>query len=240
MCQRGVDSVDGVLTRGAGVAYRVAMPTSSASRSASRRRSPRVSGEEREQAILDTLRRLLAEHGLREIAVDDLAGGAGISRPTFYFYFASKEAALLALLEGLVEEAQRAQGDAREMLAHDRIGAWRLALGAAYGTWMANRDVIRAAAAARTSNPEVAALWTRLLEWYVQRTADAIEAERVRGAAPPGLPARDLAVCLNRMSERIYETTLGHDEPTVDDDRVLDSLLDVWLRAIYGTPPTES
>lgn len=202
----------------------------------SRRRRGRVSGEEREHAILATLQRLLADQPLSSISVDDLATGAGISRPTFYFYFASKEAALLALLHELVEEARAAQSEAPELLDSDREGAWRLALGASYSTWIANRDVIRAAAEARTTNPEIAELWTTLLGGFVDQTAEVIEAERQRGAAPAGIPAYDLAVCLNRMNERIFETTLGDDEPTIDEDRVLDSILAVWLRAIYGSP----
>src|SRR6476469_5123050 len=90
-----------------------------ASRAASRaipasrgRRSPRVSGEERERAILETLERLLGERSLHEISVDDVARGAGISRPTFYFYFASKEAVLLSLFERMVGEADARRGDA--------------------------------------------------------------------------------------------------------------------------------
>lgn len=212
------------------------MSASSSPTSAARRRRTRVSGEERERSILTTLERLLAERSIQDISVDELAAGAGISRPTFYFYFASKEAALLALLERLVEEVLEAQAEAPDLLAEDRDGAWRLALGASYATWMRNRHVIRAAAETRTSDPRVAALWTGLLETYVARTAEVIDAERDRGAAPPGLPARDLAVCLNRMTERIYETTLGDDEPTIVEDRVLDTLVDVWVRAIYGMP----
>lgn len=201
---------------------------------ASRRRRSRVSGEERETAILETLQRLLADQPLSSISVDDLAVGAGISRPTFYFYFASKEAALLALLHELVGQARIAQSEAPELLDSDREGAWRLALGASYSTWIENRDVIRAAAEARTSNPEIGELWTKLLSGFVDQTAEVIAAERERGAAPPGIPAHDLAVCLNRMNERIFETTLGDDEPTIDEGRVLDSIVAVWLRAIYG------
>src|SRR3954447_4189877 len=70
------------------------------------RRTPRATGEERERAILQTFERLLEERALHEISVDDLARGAGISRPTFYFYFASKEAVLLTLMDRLVEQAR--------------------------------------------------------------------------------------------------------------------------------------
>jgi TetR/AcrR family transcriptional regulator, ethionamide resistance regulator len=43
----------------------------------------RPSGDEREQAILATAERLLENRPFAAISVDDLAKGAGLSRPTF-------------------------------------------------------------------------------------------------------------------------------------------------------------
>src|SRR4029077_19443864 len=74
------------------------MTTASSTRAPRGRRSSRPSGDDREQAILATAERLLEERALADISVDDLAKGAGISRPTFYFYFPSKEAVLLTLI----------------------------------------------------------------------------------------------------------------------------------------------
>ncbi|MFY9767921.1 MAG: helix-turn-helix domain-containing protein, partial [Mycobacterium sp.] len=68
------------------------MTAASSTRSSRGRRSARPSGDDREQAILATAERLLEERSFAEISVDDLAKGAGLSRPTFYFYFKSKEA----------------------------------------------------------------------------------------------------------------------------------------------------
>jgi hypothetical protein len=74
----------------------------------------------------------------------------------------------------------------------------------------------------------------------VEETAAAIEAERARGAAPPGMPARDLAIALNLMNERTFHAMLAGEPPAIDDGAVDDTLVEVWLRAIYGTtePPT--
>src|SRR5688500_2944630 len=83
------------------------------------RRAQRVTGDDRERAILETAERLLEDRALAEISVDDLARGAGISRPSFYFYFPSKEAVLLTLLDRLVEEARTRQGDVLERIADD-------------------------------------------------------------------------------------------------------------------------
>jgi TetR/AcrR family transcriptional regulator, ethionamide resistance regulator len=76
------------------------------------RRVRRTTGDDREHAILATFEQLLAERSLHEISVDDLARGAGISRPTFYFYFSSKDAVLLTLLDRMVEEARANRGEA--------------------------------------------------------------------------------------------------------------------------------
>src|SRR5215213_5274814 len=71
------------------------------------RRGARASGDDRERAILDTAERLLEERPLAEISVDDLAKGAGISRPTFYFYFPSKDAVVLTIIDRLVADAAK-------------------------------------------------------------------------------------------------------------------------------------
>src|SRR5688572_25866239 len=90
----------------------MSVPASAPVAAARGRRSARPSGDDRELAILATAERLLAERPLSAISVDDLARGAGISRPTFYFYFASKDAVLLTLLDRVVAEADAATLDA--------------------------------------------------------------------------------------------------------------------------------
>ncbi|NIH81455.1 TetR/AcrR family transcriptional regulator [Amycolatopsis viridis] len=209
------------------------------SRPARGRRAPRPSGDERELAILATAERLLAERPLSEISTDDLARGAGISRPTFYFYFRSKDAVLLTLLDRVTEEAERASAVVFDRPAPTAAQRWRQCLDAIFSTFRAHRAVALAAAEARHTNAEVRQLWAGMMETWVSRTADAIEAERARGAAPPGRPARDLAIALNSMNERVLYATFGGDGPAVPEPEVVGVLLDVWLSAIYRTtePP---
>ena len=59
------------------------------------------------------------------------------------------------------------------------------------------------------------------------------------GRRRPGLPARDLAIALNSMNERVLYATFSGDGPAVAEADVVDVLLEVWLSAIYGTttPP---
>jgi len=210
------------------------VPASSSTRS---RRPVRPSGDDRELAILTTAEQLMAQRPLSAISVDDLARGAGISRPTFYFYFASKDAVLLTLLDRVVAEADAATQDAFRGRPSGPREGWRRAITAYYETFRAHRALTLAWAEARSTNAEVRELWAQVFEGWVRRCAEAIEAERARGAAPPGPPAREIAVALNSMNERVLYATFTGDGPAVAESGAVDVLLEIWLRAIYGTSP---
>ena len=198
------------------------------------RRAARPSGDDRELAILASAEQLLAERPLSAISVDDLARGAGISRPTFYFYFASKDAVLLTLLDRVVAEADAVTREAFDRPARSPREGWRRMITAYYETFRAHRALTLAWAEARSANAEVRELWAGVVEAWVQQCAAAIEAERGRGAAPGGPAARDLAVALTSMNERVLYATFTDDGPTVTEEGVVDVLLEIWLRTIYG------
>ena len=213
-------------------------PARTPTRTARGRRTPRTTGDERERAILVTAERLLEERALHEISVDDLARGAGISRPTFYFYFPSKEAVLLTLLDRMVEEARERMGEALERFSEDPAHWLREGITAIYETFRSHRAVTLAGADALATSAEVRDLWSRVMEGWVQLTTAVIEAERARGSAPAGVAARDLAISLNWMNERMLQMTFAGQTPAVAEEHVLDVLVSVWLAAIYrGTQP---
>ncbi|MFG2057465.1 TetR/AcrR family transcriptional regulator [Micromonospora sp. NPDC048930] len=213
--------------------------TPSAVASTRRRRPGRSTGDDRELAILATAERLLEQRAFGDISIDDLAKGAGISRPTFYFYFPSKDAVLLTLLDRVTEEANAAAGDVLERLAEDPRARWRELIARFHAAFGGHRAVVLACAQVRGTNAEVRRLWAEVLERWVRAVEAAIEGERRRGAAPDGLPARDLAIALNSMNERVWYATFAGDGPAVAERDVVDVLLDVWLTAIYRTttPP---
>ena len=199
------------------------------------RRPRRSTGDERERAILATAEQLLEQRPLHEISVDDLARGAGISRPTFYFYFPSKEAVLLTLLDRMVAEARERLGEALERFTEDPSRWLRHGITAIYETFRSHPAVTVAGADALAASPEVRELWSRVMEEYVQQTTALIETERARGAAPAGVPARDLAISLNWMNERVLHSMFAGQEPAVAEQNVLEVLVSVWLGAIYGS-----
>lgn len=209
-------------------------------RSVRGRRAVRPSGDDRESAILATAERLLASRPLGEVSIDDLARGAGISRPTFYFYFPSKEAVLLALLDRVVQEADAALAAVPDTLTADPARYWRDCIAAFHRTFAGHAPVTLACAEVRTGNAEVRALWARVMAAWTRLVQVAIEGERARGAAPAGLPARDLAIALNSMNERVMYATIAGDVPAVASRDVVGVLHEVWLNAIYRTtsPPS--
>jgi TetR/AcrR family transcriptional regulator, ethionamide resistance regulator len=197
------------------------------------RRAARVSAQEREAAILATAERLLEDRSPQEISVDDLARGAGISRPTFYFYFSSKEAVFLTLIDRLVAQAEPG-GELIERIHEDPPTRWREGLQIFFDIFGAHRAVVRAGAELRAVNAEARQLWSEVMEGWVAQAAGAIDAERARGAAPPGVDSRQLAIALVSMNERVQYATFADEPPSLPDDAVMDVLLEIWLKSIYG------
>lgn len=200
------------------------------------RRSARTSGDDRERAILESAEQLLEEKPLSEISVDDLAKGAGISRPTFYFYFPSRDAVVLTIIERMIPAITMAgRGQTLEILAKDPRMGLRQTLSEIYKTFHERKAVVLAAAELQMHNEEARELWSRIMESWVSDATAIIEWERSRGSAPDGVPARDLAIALVQMAERARHGMLISESPSLDEGNATDVLVEIWLRAIYGT-----
>jgi TetR/AcrR family transcriptional regulator, ethionamide resistance regulator len=208
----------------------------SPTRTARGRRSTRPSGDDRELAILTTAERLLEERPLADISVDDLAKGAGLSRPTFYFYFPSKDAVLLTLVEQVIVEADSALESMVTNPPADVKALWRTGINLFVETFGSHRAVSLAADAART-NKDLRELWSRFMQKWVGHIAAVIESERARGAAPVTLPAHELSAALNLLNEKIMLTSFADECPSVPSERLVETLVHIWVTSIYGKAP---
>ncbi|MCI2422952.1 TetR/AcrR family transcriptional regulator [Saccharopolyspora sp. K220] len=184
--------------------------------------------------------RLLGQRSLQEISIDDLTRCVGISRPAFYFYFRSKDDVLLALLDRVAAESFTVTDRLFRSDSDDPAEQWRQGINAGIRAFREHRGVLVATAYAKATNPEVRQLWSTIMMNWVHLTAKTIDAERRRGAALPGIPAQELATALNLMNERIFFATFTDDQPAIPESGMLNTLLELWLRSIYGTtsPPT--
>lgn len=197
------------------------------------RRSTRPSGDDRELAILATAEQLLEDRPLTEISVDYLAKSAGISRPTFYFYFASKEAVLLTLLDRVFNKANAALETLIKNRDNKRGNKWRTGINVFFETFGSHKAVTCAGQVTR-DNTEVRKLWSTFMQKWISYTAAVIDAERKRGVAPDTLPTTELATALNLMNERALFASFTAEQPHVPESRVLDTLVHIWVSSIYN------
>jgi AcrR family transcriptional regulator len=192
-------------------------------------------GDTTAQAILDTAERLLAKRSLREIGIDELTAGAGVSRSTFYFHFESREAVLYELSERVLREIYAGgivwfrRGDETPSVAVRR------ALTTTVAHWRQHGPVLRASVRGREQDPRLAQLWDEVARRFMRSTAVQIESERRAGLALPGPPsAKTLARVLVLMNETTcYHQSMAKKSAQWDAD-IVDTLAEIWLRTIYG------
>ena len=230
-CVECVNALSNLSTR-----CKVAVVTTAAAGRTSRgRRRARPSGDDRELAILATAERLLEERPLTDISVDDLAKGAGLSRPTFYFYFSSKDAVLLTLLDRVIVR-RTPRWKRRGATPADPRRMWRTGINVFFSR--------RSARTGRWPGPERKPLATSSevracvvgVHAEVDRPDGGHDRRRAaRGAAPETIPAADLATSLNLMNERTMMAALSAETARRSTRTgVLDTLVHIWVTSIYG------
>lgn len=201
---------------------------------------PAAENGDLEQAVCDAAEALLAERPLTDISVAQILERAGVSRASFYFYFASKHAVLERLAERVVDEIyagtqtwlHRAAGEPPQ-------AALRAAMSTALALWREHGPVLRAMVDSSPAVPEIDREWHRLTDRFTDAATAQIERERRAGVAPPGATgARALAATLMWMTERsLYQAISGGEPAFADDEALVSALTDVWWRAIYAPAP---
>jgi AcrR family transcriptional regulator len=199
------------------------------------RRGP-SKGDLKEQAILETAERLLVEKSVHELGVEEIAKGAEISRPSFYFYFESKYAVLQALVDRVVRRTYEAAG--RWLTRDDEPPeeAVQRAIQATAEHWREHGPILRAAVQTWGAVPEMGRFWEGITAGFVEAAAGMIERERRAGRAAAGPPsAKALATALIWMNERSFYTASIGATPSVANEELVETLTTIWLRAVYGS-----
>lgn len=195
------------------------------------------SGAGLRERVLDALRELLRERTFDTLSVAEIISAAGVSRASFYFYFAGKQAVLAELVRRAVgaghEAAQpwvRAGADARETL--------RVGIDAGAGLWLANAAVLRAIVESWASDPQLRELWLAQMATFTDVAITRIEADR---RADPAVEARlggvdvpALAASLTWTGERLYYLAACGVPPFDDRAVLVDTLTHLWVSALYG------
>lgn len=172
----------------------------------------RAPGRHAIRALLDAGNAVFAEVGFGRASVDDVAARAGVSRASFYLYFANKDDLLHSMAgectEAVVEVCQRAGTGSDE--AGVALRTWLREFLEAYRR---HAGMIRAWNEEEVDDPELVALGRRVI--------DEFEAAVSRVVAPSSLRSRADSFVLGVLVERF--ANLLTTSATVDVDRAVET-----------------
>jgi AcrR family transcriptional regulator len=191
-----------------------------------RRRTP----EEAEREILDATEAFLRERPFRDLTIDEVMDGTGLSRPSFYVYFRDRHHLALKLIEELGSE-MFVTAEAWLAGQSDDPEDLRRALRGTAQVFDTHGPVLRAIADAATEDAAVEQAYRGIVEDFVTATAARIERDVSAGLSTVADPRRT-AAALVWMNERFFTEKLGR-EPFDDADRLTEALLRIWTATIY-------
>ena len=187
-----------------------------------------IKGDARRAALLEALDEQLVDSSLESITIADISRRAGVTRSAFYFYFENRALAVAALMEEMYDESMVAasylDGDAPPAA---RVEAMVRGL---FGAWERHQHLFRAMLDARATSPAVRELWDADRRSFVPHVAAVVAAER---SDLDEAGASALASVLLELNDRMLERlALGGD---LTRDQLVDTVVSIWLRSIYGT-----
>lgn len=201
-----------------------------------RRDDPQQGGAELRSRILDALRELLRDRTFDKLSVAEIITAAGVSRASFYFYFAGKQ----AVLAELVRQAVGAGHEAAEPWVRAQAGprqTLRAGIEAGAELWLTNAAVLRAIVESWASDAQLRELWLGQMATFTEATVKRIEADRegdpAVAAKLEGVDIPALAATLTWTGERLYYLAACGVPPFDDSAVLIDTLTHLWLSALY-------
>lgn len=196
---------------------------------------------ERQEAIRE---RLLAAvetvteggESLRDISVARLAKAAGISRATFYIYFADKGDLLQAWFAQIIEESMEAGRAWWQLGAPATQDDLRAALGRLAAVYRPNAARIRAVYDEAAYDPALREQVAGLVSGGIAGLEDHIERGQREGSIDPELLAHETAAWLGWMVERGLRNIVGP-AADADVDALIDAHADLVWHTLYADAP---
>jgi AcrR family transcriptional regulator len=187
------------------------------------------------RSILEATERLLQDVSLDALSVAQILEAAGVSRATFYFYFASKDDAFItlfnAIFASIVPRFEAIMADVerrRSPLLRQDIAEW-LAIE------HPQRAVVRNAIEEWPRRPDLRATYLAGQSRLVGALEHAIDADRKAGVALDSVPSPQLAAGWIWTMERAWYRAVGGPAHLDDLPAVNDALAATLVAAIYGS-----
>jgi AcrR family transcriptional regulator len=191
---------------------------------------------EKERAILEATQQLLATMSLSDLSVAEIIKAANVSRTSFYFYFSSKDAVVVALVKEISREIS---GLIRPLLDRGETPPEQ-AVRESLTNWMTvggeHAAVLAAAAEEWPRAREINDVWHGVLGKVANGLARHIDEERDAGVAPPGVDSKSLATSLVWATERVFHVSAIGTPGLLDTNAAIEPLVQIYMGAIYGRP----
>jgi AcrR family transcriptional regulator len=191
-------------------------------------------GRQTDEAFRDAARLVFARDGYLNARISDIAEAAGRSVASFYNYYDTKADLLIALAEEFHREATemavlpyRAGLSREEALREAVAGFWR--------TYGKRRGELIGIFQAAMVEGRFRDRWLEIRGEAVSLIADQVRRAQAEGFCP-GVDPLLTASALSAMLEHFCYIWLGQggekDVP-MDDERALDALATIWVKAVY-------
>ncbi|MGH2891975.1 MAG: TetR/AcrR family transcriptional regulator [Solirubrobacteraceae bacterium] len=189
-------------------------------------------------AILDATEQLLRERPLHQLSVADIIDAAGVSRTSFYAYFASKTAVIAECLREVMDEVMVAVRPFHSQSGSDAEAAIQVSLRQWVEVCRTHGALLRTVSEEWPHDAEIRKLWFETLETVTAGTARVIRSARESGQAPAGADPRALAACLMWGYERVLHVALVGDAAGLPNlDAIVEPLAQMMVGGLYGQRP---
>lgn len=193
-----------------------------------RRRKP----EDAESEILDAAEQFLREHSFRQMTIDDIMSGTGLSRPSFYEYFRDRSHLVIRLNDRLQERNQARS--ARWFGGQNPVADLRHSTRELVEMYVIDGHLMRALWEAAQIDAKVEATFQITFAGIIEAVAQRINEYIAAGATQlDGLDPAEIAAALLWMNERYMLERLGR-RPQADAEVVTNTLVAIWERVLHG------
>ena len=195
-----------------------------------RRRAARSRGDVREAALLKAAEQLLFDGKFWDASIADIVRDAGISRQTFYFYYASKEALLERLIQTRLADLSERHFTQTRQPHESAAEEIRDTMHSAADMWVEHGVVLSVASELAGSVPSVFDLISSLVEGAVEQRAQLLfDAGSAPEVADPE-SAKKLTTDLLWMTERCFYVVWRKTHSAEELHAAADRMYAIWVR----------
>lgn len=189
-------------------------------------------GDLREGQILDATENLLTRTPFADLTMDEISKRAGLSRSAMYFYFASKDQLLSALLARTHAELI-APLEAMTISAEPHEQAIQDTLELVIRTWRQHGPALRTFFETAMVSTEFGDYWRSMTQQHVDLMTQFIDRGRAAGTLPPGPPdSRAVASAMFWMLEHEAYELFRKRHTRAAEAELIATFTTIWRRVL--------